>query len=39
MELDAALLLVTTVVSGVVVGSALGLTGGGGSIFAVPLLI
>jgi uncharacterized membrane protein YfcA len=39
MGSDAALLLIATVVSGGAVGLALGLTGGGGSIFAVPLLI
>jgi uncharacterized membrane protein YfcA len=39
MELHAALSIVATVTSGIAVGLALGLTGGGGSIFAVPLLI
>ncbi len=39
MELDTVLLSVATILSGGAVGLALGLTGGGGSIFAVPLLI
>jgi uncharacterized protein len=39
MELGSTLLGIATIVSGGAVGLALGLTGGGGSIFAVPLLI
>jgi uncharacterized membrane protein YfcA len=39
MGLDSALHLISTILSGGTFGLALGLTGGGGSIFAVPLLI
>jgi uncharacterized membrane protein YfcA len=39
MEIGTALLTIVTILSGGAVGLALGLTGGGGSIFAVPLLI
>jgi uncharacterized membrane protein YfcA len=39
MEIGTALMTIVTIASGGAVGLALGLTGGGGSIFAVPLLI